>query len=56
MEVKCRAACEGWDKEFASESSVIYAWIKKEKKNSHTGPLSHFYGNLKAIIVPCHSL
>ena len=29
---------------------------KKKGRKSHTGPLSHFYGNLKAIIVPCHSL
>lgn len=27
-----------------------------ERKKSHTGPLSHFYGNLKTIIIPCHSL
>lgn len=35
MEAKCRAACEGGGKEFASECSVIYAWIKKGKKKNH---------------------
>lgn len=29
---------------------------ERGEKKSHTGPLSHFYGNLKTIIIPCHSL
>lgn len=41
---------------FASKSSCHPCLEKKKRRKSHTGPLSHFYGNLKAIIVPCHSL
>lgn len=35
---------------------LCHLCLEKKRKKSHTGPLSHFYGNLKAIIVPCHSL
>ena len=67
MAAECGAACEGgvrvrmrvgWG--LPQSPHVIHAWRKKKRKKkrrkSHTGPLSHFYGNLKAIIVPCHSL
>ena len=44
MEAKCGAACEGGEKEFASESSVIYAWRKKkEKEITHRAPVSFLW-------------
>lgn len=44
---------------FVLQSSVIFAWTWKKverEKTAHTGPLFHFYGNLRTIIIPCHSL
>lgn len=45
MEAKCGAACEGGGKEFASESSVIYAWKKekKKKKITYRAPVSFLW-------------